>query len=117
MENFLLVLGVYYVFVLIFVGFIGSLLISAEDICEIEDCLKNKQDFIRCIFMYQYTVAILLDEYGINKVGIVIVEILTTFSVWFLNVLIFAVLCFGLLLKGIGYLFWLVFRKRDDENE
>lgn len=117
MEIFLSVLAIYYLFVFVLVGVAGSLAISLSgEIYEMDDCLKNKKDFIHCIFMYQYAAAILLDLYGINRAGIVIVEILTTFSVWFLNVLIFAILCFLLILKGICYLFLLIFRKKDDEN-
>lgn len=118
MKNFLSLLAVYYMFVFVFVGVMGSLAISlCGEVYEMEDCLKNKEDFIHCIFMYQYVVAILLGDYGINKAGIAVAEILTALSVWFLNIMIFAWLCFELLLKGIFYLFWLIFRKRDDENE
>lgn len=118
LENFLGILAVYYMFVFASVGVVGGLAISlCGEVYEMEDCLKNKKDFIHCILMYEYAVAILLDEYGINKAGIVIVEILTILSVWFLNVLVFAILCFLLLLKGICYLFWIAFRKRDDGNE
>lgn len=112
------IIALYYTFILVFVGALGSLAISLScEVYEMEDCLKNKKDFIHCIFMYQYAFAILLDMYGINKIGVFIAEILTTFSVWFLNVIVFAILCFLFALKMICYLFWILFRKRDERNE
>lgn len=116
MEIFLAILMIYYCFIFVMVGFPGTLAIGlCEEVFDFEECLSNRRDFFRCIFMYQYAVAILLDMYEINKVGIFIAEVLTTFSVWFLNIIVFIILVFLVILKGICYLFWLIFRKRDDE--
>ncbi len=115
MEIFMMFLTFYYAFIFVVVGFPGTLVIGlCEEVFDFEECLRNKHDFVRCVLMYQYAVAIILDMYGINKVGISIVEILTTLSVWFLNIIIFAILCFLFVLKGICYLFWIIFRKKDD---
>jgi len=58
--------------------------------------------------MYQLQVKAFLED-EINIVGMVILEILTTLSVWFLNIAVFFILLFYLPIKGICYGFWLIF--------
>lgn len=107
----------YYMFVLVSVGIIDTCaIVLSEEVFKLDDCIKNRRDFIRCIFMYQFAVKIKLED-EINTIGIVILEILTTFSVWFLNVIIFAVLCCLLILKVIWHIFWMIFRKREGTNK
>lgn len=111
------ILALYYTFALVFIGVLASLAISISgEVYEMDECLKNRKDFINCIFMYQVAVKMLLESYGINIAGIIILEIITTLSVWFLNVFIFIILCVLLILKLICYLFWICFRKRGEST-
>lgn len=106
---------IYYTFVFIFIGFIGTFSISISDsIFELDSVLISKQDFKRCVFMYQYSVYELLSDY-INKKGIVILEILTTLNVWVLNIFVFLLLVTLLILKNICILFYKLFNKENDE--
>lgn len=101
-----------YIFINLLVGALGSLVISVSDeTYEMDLVLTDKNEFVRCIFMYQFAVYELLKD-EINKTGIIILEILTTLSVVFLNVFIFAIIIFLFAIKMICYLFWIAFRKR-----
>lgn len=114
LEVIIYILTIYYTLVLVLVGVCGSLAITLlEEVYDIDNCLNNKTDFIHCIFMYQFAIKYLLED-RINTVGIVILEALITLSVWFLNIGIFFILLFCLLLKGICYGFCLIFRKRNE---
>lgn len=107
----------YYAIVFVVVGILGSLLFNIDgDIFNEEEILKNKSDFIKCVFMYQLRVWISLND-EINIIGMAILEILTTLSVWFLNIGIFFILLFCLLIKGVCYGFWLIFTKKSNDEE
>lgn len=81
MEMLFGILVVYYLMVFILVGWVGSIaILSSGDVLDDDEILSNPKDFVRCIFMYQIQVKSFLEDY-INTVGLVIVEILTTFSV------------------------------------
>jgi hypothetical protein len=69
---------------------------------------KNK---LKLIFMYQYAVYQLAKD-DLNAAGILILETITTFSVWFLNILILVVMCLWYILSAIWDLFYFVFKKR-----
>lgn len=117
MEIFFGILVFYYLMIFIFVGWMGSIaILSMEEVLDSDEILSNQNEFFRCVFMYQLQMKVFLEDY-INVVGIVIVEILTTLSVWFLNIGIFAILLFCLMIKGICYGFWLIFRKRNNDEE
>lgn len=117
MEIFFRILVFYYLMIFIFVGWMGSIVIlSMEEVLDSDEILSNPKDFFRCVFMYQIQIKVFLED-CINVAGIVIVEILTTLSVWFLNIGIFAILLFCLMIKGIFYGFWLIFRKRNNDEE
>lgn len=106
------IIAIYYTFVFVVVGIFCSLWISLRDeVYETEDTLSSKKHFIRCIFMYQFAIYEFLSDY-INKTGIIILEILGTVSVWFLNIIIFALLCILLILKWLCIGFYKVFKKR-----
>lgn len=105
-------IGAYYTFVFIIVGFIGSFALSiSEEVYNIDEVLTSKRQFIRCIFMYQVAIWELLSE-DINIIGMLILEILTTLSVWFLNILVFLILIVLLILKGVCFSFYMIFKKR-----
>ena len=102
------VLMIYYVFVMVFVGIGGTLKIIADtDI--VPD--NGKVNLLKFIFMYQYIVYELAED-SISIAGIILLEILTTFSVWFLNITLLIVFC----LVHVGFFickaFYFVFRKR-----
>lgn len=97
------------------VGILGSLVINIDGtVYEDTYILTDIHEFIKCVFMYQIGAYQFLKE-EINTIGIVILEILITASVWFLNVIIFVLLIAILILKTMCHLFWLVFRKRNKD--
>lgn len=98
------ILGIYYLIVFVFVGICGSLF-------AIDECDILSKSILKKIFMYQYAVYEIAKD-DINLVGIIILEILVTFSVWFLNVIIFVIICLYYLLAAICKLFYFVFKKR-----
>lgn len=104
MMNILSILQLYYLFVFVFVGIGASLhLLDTGLLYE-----KNK---LKLIFMYQYAVYQIAKD-DLNAAGILILETITTFSVWFLNILIIVVMCLWYILSAIWGLFYFVFKKR-----
>ena len=98
-----------------FVGVWGSLIIYLdESVFDDNNILSNKHEFIKCVFMYQVALYQFLRE-EINVCGIVILEILITASVWFLNIMVFGILIIILILKVICHMFYIVFRKRNKD--
>ena len=115
MRTFLNILMPYYFFIFVAVGVLGSLVINLDGtIYEVDDILIDKHDFIKCVFMYQVASYQFLRE-EINFCGIVILEILITASVWFLNIMVFSILIIILILKAICHMFYIVFRKRNKD--
>lgn len=113
MEIVLNILLPYYVFIFVAVGVIGGLTINLDGtVYEVDDVLTDKHDFIKCVFMYQVASYQFLRE-EINVCGIVILEILITASVWFLNIMVLGILIILLILKAICHMFYIVFRKRN----
>ena len=104
MMNILSILQLYYLFVFVLVGIGASLhLLDTGLLYE-----KNK---LKLIFMYQYAVYQLAKD-NLNAAGILILEIITTFSVWFLNILILVFMCLWYILSAIWDLFYFCFKKR-----
>lgn len=105
MSGFLMdLLGIYYILVFVLAGICGSLF--AMDECDI-----LSQSIFKQIFMYQYAVYQIVKE-DLDIVGIIILEILTTFSVWFLNIIIFIIICLYYVLLAVWKLFYFIFKKR-----
>ena len=98
------VLGLYYLFVFVFIGIGGSLAITSN----FEELFENK---LKLIFMYQYALYKIAED-KLNLAGIIILEILLTLSAWFLNVFVFVILCLWYVLSAIWNLFYFVFKKR-----
>ena len=98
------VLGIYYFFVFLLVGIAGSITAMSDF-----DVMSGNK--LKLIFMYQYMVYELAKE-DLNIVGIIILEIFTTFSVWFLNIIIFIIVCLYYMLLAICKLFYFIFKKR-----
>ena len=104
-----------YIAIAIIYGIITGFAITLSDeVFDLEKALKSKSDFIRCIFMWQFAAYILLDEL-INKAGIIIVEVIITFVVLPMSIMIFAILVICLIIKGICILFYKIFRKREGD--
>lgn len=102
MNEFLIdLVMLYYLFVLIFVG-IGASLTAIGDF----DILSQSR--IKQIFMYQYIVYKLASE-RLNLAGVIILEIITTLSVWFLNIIIFIFICLWYVFSTIWNLFYFLF--------
>lgn len=104
MINILKILQLYYLFVLIFIGISASLHL-------LDNGLLYEKNKLKIIFMYQYAVYQLAKD-DLNAAGIFILEAITTFSVWFLNILILVVMCLWYILSVIWDLFYFVFKKR-----
>lgn len=103
-EFWMDMLGIYYILVFALVGICGSLF-------AVNECDILSQNIFKQIFMYQYAVYEIAKD-NINLAGIIILEILTTFSVWFLNVIVFIVICLYYILLAIWKLFYFIFKKR-----
>ena len=105
MINFIMF---YYIIVLVLVGIAGTLSIMDDrDIIP----YSGKVNYLRLIFMYQYTVYKLAKDH-ISIVGIILLELLTTFSVWFLNMTVLIGICIYYIGLFICRVFYFVFRKR-----
>ena len=102
--NIFAILQLYYLFVFVFVGIGASLhLLDTGLLYE-----KNK---LKIIFMYQYAVYQLAKD-DLDAAGILILEAITTLSVWFLNILILVLMCLWYVLQAIWNLFYFIFKKR-----
>lgn len=105
------------IFVLVFVGTIGSLIITLDSaVYEMDDVLKNVNQFLRCVFMYQFAIKEYLDYYVKNS-GIILLILLSSVFLLPLNLLIFCVLCVSFVIKIIVIIFLKVFGKKEDDNE
>ena len=102
--DILSILGVYYLFVFIFVGIGVSMLL-------LDNNLLYERNKLKIIFMYQCAVYQLSKD-KLNVAGILILETITTFSVWLLNILIIVFMCLWYILSGIWDLFYFCFKKR-----
>lgn len=107
----------YFVYSFLICGVMLGVPIAISDwFFEFEMVLKSKSDFIRCVFMWQFAVYDLLNEW-INRAGIIIAEILATLVALPMNIMVFAILVICLAIKGICVCFYKVFRKRNEESE
>ena len=97
------ILQLYYLFVFVLIGIGGSLGMINDDL------LHGSK--LKLIFMYQYAVYQLAKD-ELNIAGIIILEILTTLRVWFLNILVFIVMCMWYIFSAIWNLFYFIFKKR-----
>ena len=97
-----------------FVGIIGTLKIATTeeiDTYRAKECLKDKVQFLRCVFMYQVALKERFED-EINILGIIILEILITINTWAFNVLIFVTLISCICAKGIWNGFCFIFKKK-----
>ena len=97
-------IGLYYVFVLVFIGIGGTL-----DAIYSYDILSK--GMLKTIFMYQYAVYQLAKEH-INLAGIIILEIITTLSVWPLNIIVLIAWCLYHVAVAVCKAFYCVFKKK-----
>lgn len=98
----------YYLMVFIFVGIGGTITLMCDNYII---PYSGKVNFLKLIFMYQYAVYKFAKD-DISIVGIILLELLTTLSVWFLNVLVLIVLCMYYIGLFICKVFYFIFRKR-----
>lgn len=114
MMNLLLL---YYIFIFCFVGVFCSLPIAdQEEVCDITKVLNSADNFIKCIFMYQIFVWKLAHK-NINSIGLILLEILVTASVWFLNIGISLILICALIIKHGWHLFCIIFKKKEEFDD
>jgi hypothetical protein len=95
---------------ILFISFICSLMLymfCVDGYSCIDNALRTKKDFFKVCFLHQ-TVLWQQDEY-INRVGIVVLEVLMTPFVLWINFMVFIVLCFCLIAKLIAYAFMKLF--------
>ena len=105
------ILNCYYLFVFIIVGICGTLIILDRLFDENLRFIDGKINYLKVIFMYQYAVYELSKDY-LNKAGIIVLEVFTTFSVWFLNIFMVFIVCGVNLLFAFCKLFYFIFKKR-----
>lgn len=105
MFNFLIL---YYLLVFVFVGIGGTMTLMCDDYIL---PYSGKVNFLKLIFMYQYAVYKLAED-SISIVGIILLEILTTLSVWFLNIFVLICVCVWYIGLFIYKAFYFIFRKR-----
>ena len=98
------ILAIYYLFIFIMAGIIGTPFILLEYEVEIDNPIKT-------IFMYQYAIYEMVKD-RVNIFGIILLEAFVTFSVWFLNIIVFIVIIVGCILWAICMLFLVIFKKR-----
>lgn len=99
--------------IICFLTFITGFGISiSDDIFCFEEVLKNKNEFIKCVFMWQFGIYYLLEE-TINILGIIILEIVLTMLVIPFNLLVLIICITLLILKCICMLFYFTFRKKN----
>lgn len=94
----------------IFISFLCSLMLYAFCIDRyscMDNALRTKKDFLKICFLHQ-TVLWQQDEY-INRVGIVVLTVLITPFVLWINLTVFIALCFCLIAKLIAYAFMKLF--------
>lgn len=92
-------------------------IVLSEQVFNLDEVLTNKNDFIRCLFMWQFAVYDFEVEY-INKLGIIIVETLVSIVIFPANIITFGMLTIFLISKGICIVFYEFFKiKNDDESE
>ena len=101
----------------LFFTFIGSFIISiGTDVYDIETCLSNKKEFLKCVFMFQVTLYMMTKQ-DINIAGIIILEIIITILTWYWSIFMFIILLTGLCVKIIVKLFIFCFRKKEKIND
>lgn len=103
----------YLVLSFIFAGCIGGLALSCENVYEMDDCLCSAKEFFYCVFQWQAFV--LRSKEYVNKAGVIILEILTTLSVWHLNIIAFLILCALEVVRLVVILFIKIFKKSGTE--
>lgn len=96
----------------LFFTFISAFIISIDDnVYDIETCLSNKKEFLKCVFMFQ--VALYMNtKQDINIAGIIILEIIITILTWYWSIFMFIILFAGLCVEIFVKLFIFCFRKK-----
>lgn len=111
----MLVLATIYLFLAIpIMGIIGCILSITTGTYDWDLVLKDVKEFFKCVFMYQVALYNATERY-INNIGILILEVLVSALAFPLNILIFVILGTIMIIKGIAKLFYLAFRKKDEE--
>ena len=95
---------------------VSSFIISiGNDVYDIETCLSDKKEFLKCVFMFQVALY-MMTEQDINTVGIIILEIIITILTWYGSIFMFIILVAGLFVKIFVKLFIFCFRKKENRE-
>lgn len=86
---------------ILFLGGFG-ILIYIDNNNEIKEVFHSIKAFVKCVFMYQVLVWGLTNE-NLNKVGVIILELITTLAFWSMNVIIFFALCAIFIIRLITF--------------
>lgn len=114
MDNLDIIANVYFLISCI-ACFIVGIVALAYDVIDEDIVLSDIKEFIRCVFIFQVFAYEALKG-TINKVGIVIVEILLTDFMFAWNIILFVLLFFVKVIVFISHVFWLIFRIREDDG-
>lgn len=96
----------------IFISFLCSIMLymfCVDRYSFIDNALRTKKDFFKICFLHQ-AVLWQQDEY-INRAGIVVLTVLITPFVLWINLMILIILCFCLIAKLIAYAFMKLFAR------
>ena len=113
MNNLIMFYMVYLVFSAIFAGAIGGLVLAIIEVYDMDSCLHSAKEFFKCVFQWQ--VFVLRSGVYVNKTGVIVLEVLTTLSVWHLNLLALLALLILEIIRVMVILFIKVFRKKEDK--
>lgn len=111
MNNLIMFYMVYLVFSAIFAGIAGGFSLALIEFYDMDSCLTSTKEFFKCVFQWQVFV-LRADEY-VNKAGVIILEVLTTLSVWHLNLLVLLALLILEIIRVMVILFIKIFQKKE----
>ena len=110
MNNLIMFYMVYLVFSTIFAGIAGGLMLALLEFYDMGSCLHSVKEFFRCVFQWQ--VFVLNSSEYVNRTGVIVLEVLTTLSVWHLNLLVLFVLLVLEIIRVMVILFVKIFKKK-----
>lgn len=104
------ILIIFWCFCLAISSWLIPLICNYENIFDIDYVLKDKKEFIRCLFMYQFFIYDNLKN-KINPLGMIILFALSTFCFWSLNIIVFVTLIILLVIRILCLMFFKIFKK------
>ena len=111
MNNIMILILLYYMLTTIIASIASLTILLDNKYMPSEDVFGSKKGFLQNVFLYQFAIWKAVKD-DINIIGIIILEILVTFSVWFMNILVLFCILIILIFKIIKVAFYKIFKKR-----